>query len=264
MPTLRSLPLFALLAAVALPAQAIRYIPGEHKYAVATVIKQSQVMGDQKQASTIALEQRLAVLLIARGADSLRFRTTLEDYTISADLPIQLPDVSKLKGTIVEGSMTAYGRVSHFTHRSPVTSGADVIALADNMSRFILALSPRADKGVTWTDTTSSHNKNDGGELTERTITTTVVDGDTVVAGMKAWRIRRQTSVSVKGMTVQNGTPLPIASEGTGIGTFCVSLQGVYLGARTANNSVTTIQLPTGGVVTQTSASDVTIALLKK
>ena len=106
---LRSLPFVALLAAAALPAQAIRYAPGEYKYSVATVIKQSQEMGDQKQASTINLAQRMAVLLIARGADSLRFRTTLEDYTISADLPIQLPDVGKLKGTIVEGVMTAYG-----------------------------------------------------------------------------------------------------------------------------------------------------------
>jgi len=263
MTTLRSLPIAALLAAASLPAQAIRYTPGEYKYSVATVIKQTQEMGDQKQASTINLAQRMAVLLIARGSDSLRFRTTLEDYTISADLPIQLPDVGKLKGTVVEGVMTAYGRVARYTHRSPVTSGADVIALAENMSRFVLALSPNAAKGYTWTDTTSSHNKNDGGELTERTITTTLVDGDTVVAGVKAWRIRRHTTVSVQGTTVQNGTPLPITSDGDGTGTFCISLQGVYLGAHTTNASVTTIQLPAGGVVKQTAASDVAIALLK-
>ena len=159
--------------------------------------------------------------------------------------------------------MTSYGRVAHSSHRSPVTTGADVIALAENMSRFILALSPRAETGFTWTDTTSSHSKNDGGELTERTITTTLIEGDTVVGGVKAWRIRRRTSVTVKGMTVQNATSLPLTSDGDGSGTYCVTLQGVYLGAHTTNRSVTTIQLPTGGVVTQTSGSDVAIALLK-
>ena len=263
MPTLRTIPILALLAAAPLPAQAIRYAPGEFKYSVATVIKQSQTMGDQQQASTITLDQRMAVLLIARGADSLRFRTTLEDYTIGSDLPIQLPDVGKLKGTIVEGMMTASGRVSRYTHRSPVTTGTDVIALAENMSRFIFALSPRAAKGATWADTSTSHNKNDGGELTERIITTTLVDGDTVIAGVTAWRIRRQTMVTVSGTTMQNGTLLPIASEGTGSGTFWVSLPGVYLGARTSNKSVTTIQLPTGGAVTQTVDATTNITLLK-
>jgi hypothetical protein len=263
MTMLRCLAFAALLTAAALPAQAIRYAPGDYKYSVTTVIKQSQEMGDQKQGSTIGITQRMAVLLIARGADSLRFRTTLEDYTISADLPIQLPDVGKLKGTVVEGAMTAYGRVAHYSHRSPVTSGADVIALAENMSRFVLALSPNAAKGYTWTDTASTHNKNDGGELSERTVTTTLIDGDTVVAGVKAWRIRRHTTVTVKGMTVQDGASLPITSDGDGTGTFCISLQGVYLGAHTANASVTTIQLPTGGIVKQTSSSDVAIALLK-
>jgi len=263
MHTLRSIPCLALLAGVALPAQAIRYAPGEYKYSVATVIKQSQEMGDQKQASTINLSQRIAVLLIARGPDSLRFRTTLEDYSISADLPIQLPDVAKLKGTVVEGVMTSYGRVAHYTHRSAVTSGADVIALAENMSRFIIALSPSAAKGTTWTDTTSSHDKNVGGEISERTIITTVVDGDTVVDGMKAWRIRRRTVVAVTGTTVQNGASLPITSDGDGTGTYCLSLQGVYLGAITTNKSVTTIQLPSGGMVTQTAESELAITLQK-
>jgi len=263
MPTLRSISCLALLAAAPLSAQAIRYAPGQYKYAVATTIKQSQAMGDQTQASTIMLTQKMAVLLIARGSDSLRFRTTLEDYTISANLPIQLPDVAKLKGTVVEGVMTAYGRVAHYTHRSTVTSGADVIALAENMSRFIIALSPSAVKGTTWTDTTSSHDKNAGGEISERTIITTVVDGDTVVNGVKAWRIRRRTVVMVKGTTVQNDASLPIASDGDGNGTYCLSLQGVYLGAHTTNKSVTTIQLPTGGMVTQTAESDLTVTLAK-
>ena len=259
----RSLALVALLAAPALPAQAIRYAPGEFKYSVATIIKQSQVMGEQKQASTITLGQKMGVLLIARGSDSLRFRTTLVDYAISADLPIQLPDVGKLKGTVVEGVMTSYGKVAHYKHRSPVTTGTDVIALAENMSRFLLTLSPNATKGYTWTDTTTTHDKNDGGELTERTITITVVEGDTVAAGVKAWRIRRHTTVAVQGTTVQGGAALPITSESEGTGTYCISLQGAYLGARTSNKSVTSIQLPNGGAVTQTAESDVAITLLK-
>ena len=77
----------ALLGALPAGAQSIRYAPGEYKYAVNTISKQAQTMADQTQASTLTLDQRISLLLIARGADSLRFRTVLDDYTLSADLP---------------------------------------------------------------------------------------------------------------------------------------------------------------------------------
>lgn len=66
------------LAAAALPAQAIRYAPGQYRYAIVDSIKRSDVRGDAKQSYTIVATQAMAVLLTPRGSDSLRVRYTLE------------------------------------------------------------------------------------------------------------------------------------------------------------------------------------------
>ncbi len=260
----RPLPILALAILGVLPAaaQSIRYAPGEYKYTVTTISKQSQTMGDQKQASTLTLDQRISLLLVARGADSLRFRTVLDDYTLSADLPIQLPDVAPLKGTTVEGVMTAAGRVAHFTRRSSAASGAEVQTLADNMSRFLIALAPTGVNKKSWTDTTTIHDTHDGADLIERTITVTTVDGDTVVAGVHAWRVRRQIAVTRRGTTIEAGQPLQTTGEQNGSGTFCVSVKGVYLGARTTSTGANSITLPDGRTVTIDQSAVSTIGLL--
>ena len=263
MTSARALSLLTLLAAAPLTAQSIRYTPGEFTYGVRTVVKQTQEMGGQQQASTITADQKLTVLLIARGADSLRFRNTLVSDTISADLPIKLPDVGKLQGTVIEGFMTAWGRVAHFTHRSPGGDAAAASEQAENMSHFFIALAPQTESGYSHTDTTTNRRAVEGGEIAERTITMTVVDGDTVVGGVKAWRIRRRTDVRMSGTMVQSGQDLPVTSEGTGTGTFLLSVNGVYLGSRSVTTSVTRIQLPDGSTVTQTQDATSVTALVK-
>lgn len=263
MTNVRSLSALTLLAAAALPAQAIRYAPVEAKYSVVTAIKRSDVRGDQKQDYTVTASQAMSLLLTARGADSLRFRLTLDSYSLASDLPIQLPNVGLMKGTVVEGVMTTAGRMLHYTHRSPVTSGADLIAVADNMSRFLVTVAPGATYGSSTTDTTSSHRANDGGDLDERTIATTMVDGDTVFAGQKAWRIRRSTVITVAGSTVQGGQTLRIAGGGTGSGVFYLSTKGVYLGAVTRSATNTTITLPDGSTVASAQDATSTISQLK-
>ena len=264
MPRPLTLAALAMAAGAALPAQAIRYAPGEFRYGVVTVIKRSDARGDQKQDYTITANQALTLLLTPRGADSLRFRITLDAYTLGSDLPVQLPAVSQLQGTVVEGVITASGRMVRYSHRSPVTSGADVLALAENMSRFLVTVSPDAVTGATAVDTTSSRQSNAGGELLERTITTTKVDGDTTFAGQKAWRIRRDTDVTVSGTTMQSGQALHVEGGGTGTGTFFLSMKGVYLGALTRSTTSTAITLPDGGAVVSSQEATSTIQLVAK
>jgi hypothetical protein len=242
-------------------AQAIRYAPGAYKYSIVTVIKRTDKMGDQQQLSTLTADQRMSLALVARGADSMHFKMTLDEYSLSSDLPIQLPNVERLKGTVVEGVMTPAGRMTHFTHTSMQTTGAEVVSIAQNMSRFLVALTPLGAPGKRWTDTTDSRQSNEGGELEEKSITTTTIDGDTVYNGAKAWRLRRQTTFTATGTTMQNQMKLEIASEGSGSGTYYVSERGVYLGARNTSLSNSTIKLPDGRVVALTQDATSTVSL---
>src|SRR6516162_3717826 len=130
------------LAAAALPAQAIRYAPGQYRYAIVDSIKRSDVRGDAKQSYTIVATQAMAVLLTPRGSDSLRVRYTLERNRLTSDLPVQLPQVEKLEGTVVEGTMTASGRMIRHTYHSPDSLSLEVAALADNMTQFLLWVTP--------------------------------------------------------------------------------------------------------------------------
>jgi len=241
---LRTLASLFPLATLALPAQVVRYAPGEYRYTVVITRKQSDERGGAKQDYTVTARQTLALLLAPRGADSLRMRLTLVSYTLSSDLPVQLPPVERMNGTVVEGVMTVAGRVVHYSRHSPDSSSVEVDALAENMSRFLLWVTPGGTIGKPVVDTTSSRQSEGGNDITERTVTTTTIEGDTVFGGKKAWRIRRDTEVEVAGVQMQQGNAMQLAGGGTGTGYFYVSTTGVYLGSTARSTTTTTLKLP--------------------
>jgi len=234
------------LAALALPAQAIRYAPGQYRYAVVDSIKRSDVRGEAKQSYTLVATQQMAILLTPRGGDSLRARYTLEVNRLSSDLPVQLPQVQKLEGTVVEGTMTAAGRMVRHTYHSPDSVSLEVAALADNMTQFLLWVTPGATVGRSITDTTSSRQTDGGSDITERTVTTTTIEGDTTFAGQPAWRIRRDTETRVDGVLMQQGNAMQESGGGNGTGYFYISKSGVYLGSSARSSTTTTLKLPDG------------------
>ena len=245
---IRTLPtsLAIALAALALPAQSIRYAPGQYRYAVVDSIKRSDVRGEAKQSYTLVATQQMAILLTPRGGDSLRARYTLEVNRLSSDLPVQLPQVQKLEGTVVEGTMTAAGRMVRHTYHSPDSVSLEVAALADNMTQFLLWVTPGATVGRSITDTTSSRQTDGGSDITERTVTTTTIEGDTTFAGQPAWRIRRDTETRVDGVLMQQGNAMQESGGGNGTGYFYISKSGVYLGSSARSSTTTTLKLPDG------------------
>ena len=253
----------SLLVALAPGSDGPAYSPGTYKYSLLTVIKRSQSVSNTELSSTLTADQHMALSLTARGADSLAFQLTLTEYSLRSDLPTQLPDFLKMKGTIVMGTMSITGRLASFSHLSPVTGGAEILSLAQNMSRFLPVLAPESGAATSFTDTVSDKQASQGGDLDERTITNTTLDGDTVFAGGRAFRVRRATTVTLEGTTMQGGQPLTVSSEGTGAGTFYVSERGVYLGARTTSVSTSRIKLPDGSIVTLTQDATSTVTLLK-
>ena len=240
LPTSLAIALAALaLVALALRAQSIRYAPGQYRYAVVDSIKRSDVRGEAKQSYTLVATQQMAILLTPRGGDSLRARYTLEVNRLSSDLPVQLPQVQKLEGTVVEGTMTAAGRMVRHTYHSPDSVSLEVAALADNMTQFLLWVTPGATVGRSITDTTSSRQTDGGSDITERTVTTTTIEGDTTFAGQPAWRIRRDTETRVDGVLMQQGNAMQESGGGSGTGYFYISKSGVYLGSSARTSSAT-------------------------
>jgi hypothetical protein len=253
----------ALLMGLTSGADSPSYSPGTYKYSLLTVIKRSQSVANTELSSTLTADQRMTLSLSAHGDDSLALQLTLTDYSVRSDLPTQLPDVSKMKGTVVMGTMSTAGRLASFSHLSPTTGGADVLSLAQKMSRFLPVLAPESGEATTFTDTTDDKQHSQSGDLTERMITVTTLDGDTTFDGARAFRVRHTTSDLLDGTIVQSGQTLPINSEGTGAGTFYVSERGVYLGARITSTSTSRIKLPDGTIVTLTQDATSTVTLLK-
>jgi hypothetical protein len=252
---------FATAVAADLRAQTPRYAPGDFKYTALTVTKQTQTLGDQKQNSTVTLEQRLSLVLGARGPDSLRYRMKLDSNTMSADLPIQLTEAPKMQGTLVEGVMTATGRMGHFTFHAPPGASEGVAAVAQNLANFLIPLAPAHSTGTQWSDTVLSNQKNGGSSLDERTITTTSLEGDTVYNGARALKVRRELTYTAQGTMVQNNSLLDVTEEATGSGTYYVSAQGVFLGSRSLRRAMSTIKLPDGRLVLLEQQATVVIGL---
>lgn len=249
--TIRRTSVLAVLAiiagAAALPAQGrISYSPGARKYHLVSVITRSQEMNGQKSEFKITNEQRVSVNLSAHGRDTLDFAFTLDSSRIASDPPVQLPDVGKMQGTKVSGSMSPLGRVFAISSSRPADD-PDAQNLVEGMGRFLVALPRGAKVGSTWTDTTRNAVKREGNDLAMSTVTTSKILGDTTYAGEKAWRVQRTSVLALHGTQNQNGQEMHVEGNGTGSGMYYLSTAGAYLGSIGSQNMKMTIALPGTG-----------------
>lgn len=251
-------------ATAALPAQtSIGYVPVANRYHLISVITRSQEQGGQKAEFEITNEQQVSVELSARGKDTLDFSYTLDSSRVVSKPPVQLPDVSRLAGTKVNGSMSRSGKVFSVTSNA-AADNADARNLVDGMSRFLLVLPENATVGSSWVDTTVNSVNRDGNNLDMSSITTSRILGDTTYQGQKAWRVQRASVLSLEGKQSQAGQELRVNGEGTGSGTYYVSTAGVYLGSMSSQSMKMRITLPaTGETVPVTQAVTSKVELLK-
>lgn len=238
---------FAVLAgAAALPAQGhLGYAPGAQRYHLVSIITRSQEMAGQKTQFRITNEQQVSVKLEQRGRDTLDFAYTLDSSRITSDPPAELPDVGKLQGTMVHGSMSPLGKV--YTASVMGAQEADSKNLVDGMTRFLVTLPKDAKVGSTWTDTTRNSVKAEGNNLDMNTVTTSKILGDTTFAGKKAWRVQRSSVLVISGDQNQNGQRMHIDGHGTGASMYYISETGTYLGSAGSQNMAMSISLPGSG-----------------
>src|SRR5918912_3921516 len=165
----RTIPLIALAAfagATYVPAQGtVRYAPGARRYHLTSVVKRTQEIEGQKTEFQITNEQRVSLNIVQHGKDTLRFAVTLDSTKLSSNLPVQLPDLSKLRGTQVSGAMSPSGKVYTITSSIVADSGTDAQSLVEGMSRFLIAVPRSARVGSSWADTATSTVRRAGNDL---------------------------------------------------------------------------------------------------
>jgi hypothetical protein len=260
----RTIPLIALAAlagATPLPSQGtITYAPGARRYHLISVVKRTQEMEGQKTEYQITNEQRVSLIIVAHTRDTLRFAVTLDSSRLSSNLPVQLPDLSKLQGTRVSGAMSPSGKVYTVASSVVADSGTDAQSLVEGMSRFLIPVPRGVRIGSSWVDTATSTVKREGNDLESKTITTTTLLGDTTFAGEKAWRLERKLVLQIGGTQVQGSDQLAVKGDGTGSGMYYVSTKGVYLGSTATQNMTMTVAIASKGLtipVTQSAISKV-------
>lgn len=234
MPTRRSLPLAAALAAagaLSVHAQSpITYAPATARYHLISVISRDQTVQGQHHSLRITNEQQVSVRITAHARDTLDFSYTIDSSHITADPPVDIPDVSKMVGTSVHGTMSRAGKI--YTYTSSVQDNdPDGQNLVHGMTRFLMVLPSDAHVGSTWADTTKSTVRQNGSNLELSTVATARILGDTVYAGQKAWRVQRTLDLTLVGNQSQLGTITDLNGKGTGTGMYYLSARGLYLGS---------------------------------
>lgn len=239
---LASLPL--LFATTLMAQKPIVYGPGSARYHIISVVTRSQDQGGRE--IKITNEQEVSVQLSAHGSDTLDFAYTIDSSKVTSDPPIQLPDISKLVGTRVEGSMSAHGEVYKITSNA-ADSDANAQSLVEGMRRFLIPLPKDAAVGSRWTDTTVNSVSGEAGKLDMSTITTSRIAGDTTFKGKKAWRVERNALLAIHGKQSQAGQELQVEGNGTGNGTYYLGADGTYLGSSATQSMNMRITLPATG-----------------
>lgn len=258
---LASLPVFFTTALTA--QKPITYAPGSARYHLISVITRSQEQGGQKAEFKITNEQQVTVQLSAHGQDTLDFAYTLDSSKVESNPPIQLPDVSKLVGTSVKGSMSAHGKVYELSSNA-ADSDANAKNLVEGMSKFLLPFPEDAAIGSAWTDTTVNSVSGEGSKLDMSAITTSRVVGDTTFQGQKAWRVERTSVLALQGTQSQAGQELKVEGNGTGNGTYYLGANGTYLGSSATQRMNMRITLPaTGQTVPVTQAVTSTVEMIR-
>jgi len=247
--------LLAASALASLPAPASRaqvaqgsiaYSPGNSRYRITSVVTRSQEYAGQQSEFRITNEQQVSVDLTRGSSDTLGFRYTVDSSRVDAEPRIPLPDVSRLIGTTVSGTMSPHGKVYEMTSNA-ADSDADARNLVEGMRRFLPPLPEDVAVGRSWTDTTINTVSGSGGTLDMTAITTSKVVGDTTVRGESAWLVQRSSVMSIHGTQNQAGQELQVEGDGTGTGTHLLGSNGVYLGSTAVQRMNMKITIPSTG-----------------
>lgn len=226
-----------LLASIAEGQGTFRYQPGDAVYTATVETKMINEMGGQRQEDEVTQRQRLRVSLRQQAGDTMQIGITLDSASV-VSTSSGAGDVRALIGLQVEGHLSPLGEV----YSSRLVKGNLGIAgpmVAGELAKLLPRMRGDLRPGLTWTDTTSEAVEMLGIPIKRQTITTSTVEGDTAVAGERAWRVNRTAAVSFTGGGTVQGQSVTLQGSSTGTGRILIARTGRYLGSTTTDSAKT-------------------------
>ena len=232
------------------------YGPVSARYRMVITGQSSQIMMGETQVFDSRSDQ-VATVVIAKVGSVLTQVMTLDSVSMSSTSPVPTPDVSSAIGMKLTGTMDLDGKVatSAVTDKMGATSTSQ---FATNMRSFLPRLKLGATSGTSWVDSATSVTKQNGADVTTKTVTTYTLAGDTTVAGARAWKIASMSTGKVTGSGNQQGADFTIGGSVTGHGTFVISLAGVFLGADLASDVNMIVEVPMASMTIPTTQKQTT------
>lgn len=226
-----------LVASVAEGQGAFRYQPGDAVYDAVVETKMINEIGGQRQEDEVTQRQRLRVSLREQAGDTMQIGITLDSASVVSTTS-GAGDVSQLIGLQVEGQLSPLGHV----YSSRLVKGNLGMAgpmVAGELAKLLPRMRGDLRPGLTWTDTTSEEVEMFGIPIKRQTVTTSTVEGDTAVAGERAWQVSRKAAVSFTGGGTVQGQSVTLQGSSTGTGQILVAHTGRYLGSTTTDSATT-------------------------
>ena len=231
----RRLALFSVvsvLGSLRLGAQEVEYAAGTTRYRVSTTTKGTQTTPMGNSGFELGMRQELTLNLARQSKDTILATVTLDSIALTGAGAVV--DVSALLGAKFVSLVSPTGRV-YSTH-APANENPLVSQIAEGITRFLPAYRANLKTGTTWADTTAGKITQQGMELDRTIVSSFTVEHDTTIAGVKAFKVARVTSVKAAGGGSTQGTPVSMESSSTSNGAFFVSTKGVFLGGSSSDD----------------------------
>ena len=216
------------LVAAPLRAQGVEYAAGTTKYRLSTSTKGSQTSPMGNQDFQIDARQQLTVNIAKQTKDTMVATVTLDSLSVKSAQGA--PDLSRLLGTKFVSYISPTGRV----YSTKAAEGSDPILaqVTESVARFLPSYRRDMKAGMTWADTVAGKVAQQGLEVERTIISTYKVIGDTTVAGERAFKVERASTVKAAGSGSAQGTPISLESATISNAVFFLSPKGQYLGGR--------------------------------
>jgi hypothetical protein len=213
-------------AAAPLCAQNVEYAPGTMKFRVTTATTGSQTTPAGTTNFEVGVDEKLTVNVMKHAKDTVMATLTLDTIAIKSAGP--QPDLSKLMGAKFVSLVSPTGKF--YSVKAPEGLDPQLAQITESVGKFLPAFHAKLAKGESWADTLSGKINQMGMEMDRTSVSNYTVEGDTTIAGEKAFKIARTMSAKGVGAGNMQGTPVTMEMAGTSAGAFYITPKGTYLG----------------------------------
>lgn len=216
-----------LVGALPLRAQNVEYAVGTTRYRVATTTKGTQTTPLGNSDFELGLRQQITLNLARQAKDTIVATITLDSIALSG--AAASADVSSLMGATFTSLVSPTGRV--YSTKAPSGANPLVAQISEAISRFLPSYRGNLKTGLAWSDTTSGKIRQQGMDVDRTIVSHFTVEGDTMIGGVKAYKVARVSLVKAAGSGTSQGVPVSMESNSTSNGRFFLSDGGLFLGA---------------------------------